>query len=191
MDIFEKALNFAVKAHEGMTRKTENIPYILHPVEVAAIAGSMTTDREVLAAAVLHDVVEDTPVTAEEIKKQFGSRVAALVASETENKRPDMPPAQSWRIRKEESLRELESCGDMAVKILWLSDKLSNIRSFYKMKLALGAVPWDNFNQSDPVQQEWYYSSVAQLTKELSDCPAWQEYDRLVKQVFERGQGDA
>lgn len=134
MDFFEKATKFTIKAHKDMTRKTESIPYIRHPMEVAAIASGMTYDREILAAAILHNVAADTPVMAEEIEERFGSRVVALVTSETEDKRHDMPPEQSWRIRKEESLRELASCGDIAVKILWLSDRLSSNHSFYVEK---------------------------------------------------------
>ena len=122
MDIFDRAVAFAVQAHSGMTRKTEPTPYILHPLEVACIAATMTDDRDVLAAAVLHDTVEDTSVTAADIEEEFGPRVAGLVASETEDKRTERPPAETWRIRKEESLRVLEESGDINVKILWLSE---------------------------------------------------------------------
>ena len=101
MTLFEEAVMFAVQAHSGMRRKKEEIPYILHPLEVATITSSMTTDERVLAAAVLHDTVEDTPVTIEEITEKFGKRVAELVSSETENKRknPLETPGKSARKR--------------------------------------------------------------------------------------------
>ena len=111
MDIFDKAVIFAVKAHSGALRKGTGTPYILHPLEVAAIAGTLTKDPEILAACVLHDTVEDTKTTMEDIVSAFGERVAKLVASETEDKRGDMPPSDSWQIRKEESLRELKESG--------------------------------------------------------------------------------
>lgn len=82
-EIFEKALRCAMEAHAGMTRKIEHKPYILHPMEVSAIAGSMTSDINVMSAALLHDVVEDTPHTIEEIRAQFGDDIAGLVLSET------------------------------------------------------------------------------------------------------------
>ncbi len=85
--IFEKAVLFALKAHEGQKRKDGGV-YILHPLETAVIVGTMTNDLEVLAAAVLHDTVEDTPVTMDDIVNNFGKRVAGLVAHETEDKRP-------------------------------------------------------------------------------------------------------
>ena len=132
MKQFDEAIKFAVDAHSGMQRRRESTPYILHPLEAATIAGTMTSDAQVLAAAVLHDTVEDTDVTIEDIEERFGPRVAMLVSSETENKRPGIPPRESWRIRKEESLRDLAEAADPGVAVLWLSDKLSNMRAFYR-----------------------------------------------------------
>ena len=88
MSLFDDAARFAVEAHADMTRKGGGLPYILHPFEVATIAASMTSDEEVLAAALLHDVVEDAGVDFNELRERFGNRVADLVASETENKYP-------------------------------------------------------------------------------------------------------
>ena len=92
MDKVTKAIEFAAMAHDGMVRKKDKTPYILHPLEAAVIVGSMTDDRDVISAAVLHDVVEDTDITIEEIEERFGSRVRALVESETEDKRAELPP---------------------------------------------------------------------------------------------------
>jgi len=185
MNIFDEAIRFAVAAHSGMTRKRESTPYILHPLEVAVIAGRMTSDEEVLAAAVLHDTVEDTETTIEDIEKRFGSRVAALVASETEDKRYGIKPAESWRIRKEESLEMLKNTKDPGVQILWLGDKLSNMRSFYRAWKISGNAIWESFNQKDPVQQAWYYRSIDALLIDLKSYEAWREFHALVELVFE------
>lgn len=184
MDKVTKAIEFAAKAHDGMERKKDKMPYILHPMEAAVIVGSMTNDKDVICAAVLHDVVEDTDIPIEEIEKNFGSRVRFLVESETEDKRADLPPEETWKIRKEESLIELASYGDRDVLMLWLGDKLSNMRSFYRLWKAEGDGMWQNFHQKDPVQQEWYYSKIAELTSSLSEFSAWQEYNELTKLVF-------
>ena len=184
-ELFEDAVCFATNAHAGMVRKGGNTPYILHPMEVAAIAATMTDDLEVLMAALLHDVVEDTDHTLYEIERLFGRTVASLVASETEDKKRDLPPSESWRVRKEESLADLER-SDRNVKILWLSDKLSNMRSFYRSYLVRGDALWEDFNQSDPSQQAWYYSSIARLCSELKEESAWQEYNQLVGVVFKK-----
>ena len=184
MTIFEEAIQFALEKHAGMTRKRTSTPYILHPMEVAVMAGSMTSDEEVLAAAVLHDTVEDAGATLEELEERFGKRVAMLVATETEDKRPHLPPSETWRIRKEESLEVLRNATDPAVKVLWLADKLSNIRAFYVAWRVSGDAIWESFNQKDPAQQAWYYRSIDALMSDLQGYEAWQEYHHLVETVF-------
>jgi len=185
MTLFEEAIVFAVQKHSGMQRKLDSSPYILHPMEAALIASTMTRDEEVLSAAVLHDVVEDTDAELCDIEARFGKRVAALVASETENKRDGIPKSATWMIRKHESLTELERTEDTAVKILWLSDKLSNMRALYRAWLAQGDEVWKSFNQKDPKSHAWYYRRSTLLLKELCAYDAWREYDRLVDTVFQ------
>ncbi len=182
--LLERASCFAINAHHGQVRKGEAVPYIVHPMEVATICATITSDPEVLAAAMLHDTVEDTDTTSEEIERLFGSRVAALVASETEDKRVDLPPDETWRIRKEESLEDLKNATDPGVKILWLGDKLANLRSFRRRWKISGQEIWEVFNQKDPKQQAWYYRSIVELLSDLSDTDAWKELDYAVKEIF-------
>ena len=184
-DVLDRAICFAVEAHAGQLRK-DGMPFILHPLEDAAIVGTMTTDREVLAAAVLHDTVEDTDVTPEQIRGHFGARVYSLVMHETENKRAALPPTSTWRIRKEESLSSLARSADPAVKMLWLGDKLSNMRALHRAFFAQGERCFSRFNNSDPKAHRWYYGTVLDLLKELEDYPSYQEFDKLVHEVFDR-----
>ena len=184
MDKLTLAIEFAAKAHDGMVRKKDKTPYILHPLEAATIVGTMTSDQDIISAAVLHDVVEDTEVTIDEIEELFGNRVRKLVESETEDKRADLPPEDTWKVRKEESLKVLKNSDDIAVKMLWMGDKLSNMRSFYRIWKNEGESMWQSFNQKDPEQQFWYYSTIAELTASLKKFSAWQEYNELVKIVF-------
>lgn len=183
-DVLERAIHFAVDAHRGAVRKLSAAPYILHPLEALTIAGKLTQDREVLAAMVLHDVVEDAGVTLDELEERFGSRVAALVAGETEDKRPGVPASETWRIRKEESLAKLRASRDPAVKVMWMGDKLSNMRSIHAAWQSEGNALWREFHQRDPAQQAWYYRSVARALSELKDTPAWREYAGMVEEVF-------
>ena len=189
MELVSEAIVFAVKAHDGMRRKSSELPYILHPCEAAVIVGSITAKQEVIAAAVLHDVVEDTPVTMDEIREKFGPRVAELVASETEDKREDRPAEETWRIRKEESIELLKKTADIDVKILYLGDKLANMRSIYRQWKEMGHAFWEGegFHQSDPKQHAWYYRSIASELRELKNTMAWREYDELIRIVFEKG----
>ena len=79
--MFQEAVEFATKAHEGQVRKGTRKPYIVHPIEVAEIVRTMTSDEEVLCAAVLHDTIEDcTGVTEDILRSRFGERVAAMIA---------------------------------------------------------------------------------------------------------------
>lgn len=182
--LLDRAIAFATKAHSGTLRKKDGIPYILHPMEVASIAGGITTDEEVLTAALLHDTVEDTDVSLDTIKSQFGDRVAALVASETEDKRRDRSPAETWMQRKMESLAALRNAVDPGVRVLWLSDKLANMRSFARQYEKEGDRMWKDYNQTDPAQQAWYYRTIEALTSDLKDTNAWKELRALNARVF-------
>lgn len=184
MTLFEKAAVFAIKAHEGMMRKGDRLPYIIHPFEVASIAATMTEDEEVLAAALLHDTIEDTGTTVEDIEQEFGAKVAYYVMMETERQFEDVPRDKSWMQRKAVSLEELGNCKDRNVKILWLSDKLSNMRSFYHEWKKGGQKIWESMNQNDPVKQAMYYRVISKLTGDLRDMEAWREFNTLVETVF-------
>ena len=188
MELVSEAIAFAVKAHDGMRRKKSESPYILHPMEAAVIVGTMTNDQNLIAAAALHDVVEDAGVTIEEVEERFGKRVRDLVGSETENKRDELPPEETWRIRKEESLAVLEKAEDIAVLIVWLGDKLANMRAIYRDWKVEGDAMWQRFNQKDVKQQAWYYFSIVKLTERLSDTSAWLEYKTLTELVFGKGE---
>ena len=184
MELVSEAIAFAVKAHDGMRRKKSESPYILHPMEAAVIVGTMSDDQNLIAAAALHDVVEDAGVSIEEIEARFGKRVRELVDSETEDKRAEIPPSDTWRIRKEESLEVLKNTDDIAVLIVWLGDKLANMRSIYRSFKEEGVGMWQSFNQKDVNQQAWYYRSIVKLTERLSDTSAWLEYKTLTELVF-------
>ena len=188
MELVGEAIAFAAKAHDGMRRKKSDVPYILHPMEAAVIVGTMTDDQNLIAAAALHDVVEDADISIHEIEARFGRRVRELVESETEDKRADLLPAATWRIRKEESLAVLEKTDDIGVLMVWIGDKLANMRAIYRDFKVEGVQMWQRFNQKDANEQAWYYRSIAKLTERLSDTSAWLEYKTLTDLVFGKGE---
>ena len=187
MELVSEAIAFAVKAHDGMRRKKSEAPYILHPMEAAVIVGTMSHDQNLIAAAALHDVVEDADITIEEVEEKFGRRVRELVESETEDKRAELPPSATWRIRKEESLAVLKNTDDIGVLMVWLGDNLANMRSIYRDWKVEGDAMWQRFNQKDIKQQAWYYGSIVTLTERLSYTSAWLEYKTLTELVFRKG----
>ncbi len=82
--LVDRAILFAVKAHSGTERRGKGFPYVIHPMEAMAIVATITPDPELLAAAALHDTVEDTDITLDVLRAEFGERVAKLVADESD-----------------------------------------------------------------------------------------------------------
>lgn len=181
--LYQKALNFAAEAHKNQFRKGTDTPYITHPVDVADIIATMTDDENMIAAGLLHDVVEDTDRTEADIRACFGDRIANLVSAETEDKMRDQKAEDTWIIRKQNTLWGLEHASKEA-KIMALADKLANLRSIDRDYQLVGDQIWNRFNQKDPDKQAWYYKTVADLTSELCDYDAWQEYKGLCDKVF-------
>ena len=103
MELVTQAMIFAAQKHDGAVRKASRIPYIVHPMEAAAIAASITDDQEILAAAVLHDVMEDCGVSYGELHARFGKRVADLVFEDSNNQ--GVYASASWNVRKREAVR--------------------------------------------------------------------------------------
>ena len=138
-----RAFLTAYHAHRGMIRKSGE-PYIVHPVEVTSILARMHLDTDTLAAGLLHDVIEDTPVTFEQIAEHYGERVARLVEGATKlGKIPWTPDTDDGRERvarekeqQAESLRKmfLAMVDDIGVVLIKLADRLHNMRT-------LGAMP--------------------------------------------------
>ena len=177
MTMLEEAIIYATVMHQGKKRKLQNRAFILHPMEVAQVLSTMTDDEEVITAGILHDIVEDTDGTLAEIESRFGKRVAFLVSSESEKEYPELDPAASWKLRKEDSLAVLKNSTDIGVKMLWLADKLTNIRSLAGEYSEKGEEIWKHLHQNDPAMQCWYYRSIAEIVElSLNKTGAFKEY---------------
>ena len=175
-----KAIAFATKAHGGQRRKGTDIPFILHPMEVGMIVSRMTDDAEVIAAAVLHDVVEDCQsVSVEQIAEEFGERVAGIVRMESEDK------SKTWKERNGATLKSLKEQTMWEAKFVALGDKLSNIRCIYGDYMRIGEKIWERFNVKDKQMQGWYYRGLCDALSDLSDLEEYQEFSRLVAAVFD------
>ena len=177
---FDKAVEFATKAHSGTERRGKAYPYIIHPMEAVSIVATITNDPEMLVAALLHDTVEDTDVTLEQIREEFGERVAVLVKNETAPLSNGVP----WHTKKEAQLAQL-SIAPYDSKVVALGDKLSNMRGLaldYRQK---GDEIWKLFHAPNGKQDvEWYYRSLAKAMSDLSATLPYQEYVRLLNETF-------
>lgn len=184
MTKIEYAIQYAVFAHAGTTRKGKKTPYILHPIEAMTIVASLTDDEDVIAAAVLHDVVEDTSIEEKDIRREFGDRVADLVKAESEDKMAHLAADASWEARKLATINHLGELEDDALRIC-LGDKLANIREMARDHAAIGDELWERFNQKDKGKHKWYYDSVCKkLAGRLGEIPPIAEYRALLKKVF-------
>ena len=185
MTKIEKAVLFATKAHAGQLRKGSEKPYILHPMEAMAIVTKYTDDEDVIAAAVLHDTVEDTTVTLERLEKEFSPRVAALVASVTEDKKKNLPAESTWLERKREAILHLETASH-ETKLLCLADKYSNLRDMYDDIEDFGSEYWQLFNQKDGRMHAWYYRENFRILKEeFADTVEILEFEGMMDFVFD------
>ena len=176
------AIRFAVDHHAGQLRKGTTHSYIIHPMEVMSILMRMDADTDLLIAGVLHDTVEDTDATINEIVALFGEDVGALVAHHSEDK------SKTWDERKRHAIEELKTA-DKRLKMLVMADKLSNLRSIAADYRKLGEQLWERFH-APAEKQSWYYSEVQDALLSLHSCPDTQdmywEMVALYKDVFVR-----
>jgi len=182
-ELLDRAIVFAVRAHAGTERRGKGFPYIVHPMEAMEIVATMTPDQELLAAAVLHDTVEDTDVTIEQIRREFGERVAALVAADTDIPVEGMKREDSWHARKQAAIDRLAHAS-LDAKMVALGDKLSNMRAIARDYAVQGDRLWQLFRTADPKEHAWHYRGLADALRELQATPPFKEFEQLIKQVF-------
>ena len=153
---FVDALTFAIRAHGDQCRKGGTVTYVAHLLGVASLVLEAGGDEELAIAALLHDTIEDTGTTAEEIAAAFGPRVAGVVEGCTDT---DVHPKPPWRARKERYIEHLRS-PDTPTDVLVVSraDKLHNARSMLQDYRKIGDELWSRFSVG-PDQQFWYYET--------------------------------
>lgn len=182
-ELLDRALVFAVRAHAGTERRGKGYPYIVHPLEAVEIVATMTADQELLAAAALHDTVEDTDVTVAQIRAEFGDRIASLVADESDEMPAGVSEEASWHSRKQAAIDRLSRAGHDA-KMVALGDKLSNMRAIARDYAVQGDALWNIFHVKDRKDHEWHYRGLAAALRELDGTFAYQEFVNLINQVF-------
>ncbi|MBO6191259.1 MAG: bifunctional (p)ppGpp synthetase/guanosine-3',5'-bis(diphosphate) 3'-pyrophosphohydrolase [Prevotella sp.] len=181
--LLDRAIVFALRAHAGTERRGKGFPYIVHPLEAVEIVATMTADQELLAAAALHDTVEDTDVTIEQIREEFGEHIASLVEAESDIKVTGVSKEESWRIRKQAAIDRL-AAAPLDAKMVALGDKLSNMRAIARDYSEQGDALWNLFRMKDRKDHEWHYRGLAASLRELQDTFAYKEFEQLINQVF-------
>jgi len=181
--LLDRAIVFALRAHAGTERRAKGFPYIVHPLEAVTIVATMTSDQELLAAAVLHDTVEDTDVTIDQIRAEFGDRIASLVAADSDMPVQNMNAEDSWYVRKQAAIDRIAASSHDA-KIVAMGDKLSNMRAIARDYVMQGDALWNLFRVNNRKDHEWHYRGLAEALRELQDTFAYKEFEQLINQVF-------
>lgn len=182
-DLLDRAIVCAVRAHHNTERRGKGFPYIVHPLEAVEIVATITTDQELLAAAALHDTIEDTDFTVEDIRREFGDRIAELVHAESDQFTEGVSEEDSWHQRKQAAIGRLAAASHDA-KIVAMGDKLSNMRAIWRDYRQKGDELWNIFHVKDKASHEWHYRGLANSLSCLSDTFAYQEFVQLIDEVF-------
>lgn len=186
MNLLEKARKFSIEAHKGQVRKNEvEKPMIIHPIDVANILEEYNFDENVIAAGYLHDVVEDTKYTINDIENEFGKDIASLVMGDTE---PDK--SLSWEERKAHTIENTKNL-DIRHKALVCADKISNLedlRCFFERN---GEYNFNAFKRGFN-EQKWYYTSIYEslILNEDKNNPMFVRLKELIDYVFNNIKND-
>ena len=183
IDLVDRATGFAARAHQGQQRKTGDVPYIAHPVAVAMILQRMGCDETIVAAGLLHDTVEDTSVTLEQIRYHFGDEVADIVAGCTE-----LPKrGNKWEKRKRHMIATLRDA-PLAVKLVSAADKYHNLSHTLYNERMYGPSVWKRFGRGKE-QQAWYYRSVLESllanTQQPGRYPIFSMLEEIIAELFD------
>ena len=178
LDLIDYAIYFATKAHTGQKRKSEKeVDMIFHPFTVGMILQRAGASTECVIAGILHDVVEDTKYTLDDIEREFGSKIALIVDEVTENK------ALPWKERKIDAINKIKTAS-LDGKLVECADKISNLETMYSLHLDEGDSIWASFNKPKD-EQKWYYTSMYQAVLEnTKDNELFNRLKNILRKVF-------
>lgn len=151
-----RSLNFAREMHATQKRKGTDAPYVTHLENVGRLLSTAGCNTDTVVAGILHDIVEDTPTTFDEVQQRFGKQVMELVAAASEQDK-----SLSWKQRKEIYLRMLENA-PVAQLFVPCADKLDNISFLLIMLRERGREYLSNFNAPE-CELAWFYLSAAEI----------------------------
>lgn len=162
LPLTRRALEFAAELHEGQRRKADDAAFILHPLEVAQLLRGRGYRDAVVAAGVLHDSLEDTDTTVEDLEQRFGPEVANLVAAVSE------PSDEGTWVERKARLRAAVALADRDALVVYAADKVAKVR---ELRLAL-ARDWSaaaRRETADKLDHSW--ASLALLERRMGDDP--------------------
>lgn len=173
--LVERAMRLAAIAHKDQVRKEGNLPYITHPVMVALLLTRHGFDDTVIAAALVHDTVEDTGVTDIDLRRELGEEVADTVAFLTHN------DALSWEGKKSKYIESIRSASEGA-KAVATADKIHNAESLLAAYAEQGPELWKLFNAGRE-KKLWFENAMLAMLQESWKHSLVDEYEVLVRKM--------
>ncbi len=171
--LFEKALRIAVVAHKDMVRKGDGLPYILHPVAVAMKLEKYGFSQYIVAAGLVHDVLEDTDFPVAKFKKELGEKVYKIVLAVTHD------DGLEWEQKKKAYIAKVEK-GPVGAKAVAIADKIHNLESLCWAYSEQGPKIWKKFNRGRE-KKLWFESEMLSMVRRVWKHPLVNEYERKLK----------
>ena len=175
MDIVQKALRIMLLAHGQQVRKTDGSPYIIHPMMVAKKLARLGFSDETIAAALVHDVLEDTDVTEQQLRQELGDKVVDIILPLSEDKKLE------WETRKKKYINDVKNAS-VETKAVSIADKIHNLESIIETHKTMGSDIWPKFNRGKE-QKMWFEREMLKAFQESWEHPMIAEYEKLIKQV--------
>lgn len=179
IDLLDYAIYFATKAHNGQKRKSEpDVDMIFHPFTVGMILQRAGADTNIVIAGILHDIVEDTKFTLEDVTKEFSKEISNMVFEVSENK--DL----SWKERKIDAINKIKTAS-LGGKLVECADKINNLETLYALYKEEGEAVWDAFNQPKE-EEKWYYTNMykAVIENTQGENLLFNRYKEILNKIF-------
>ena len=179
--LFCQATRLAAQAHDGAFCMGTHLPYLFHAMETAQIVATMTEDEDILAAAVLHDVLSCAGVSEEEMRETVGGHVTSLVLTVGQMHKAE--PGDMDHIQRQKQVDALLSERRVEVRKIVLGDTLSEVRLLQRRYQCLGEQVWEQYH-CEREALGWYYQAVTDALQDLNTYPVWHELANTVWEVF-------
>jgi (p)ppGpp synthase/HD superfamily hydrolase len=171
----EQAVQIALQAHATQVRKSDNSPYVVHPIMVAHILAQHGFSDTVCAAALVHDVLEDTEMTRDELVRALGEEVVQVVDAVSED------ASLQWEERKAAYAKKVGESSEGA-KAVSIGDKIHNLQSLLDTHKEQGPSLWSKFNRGKD-QKLWFEELMLQTFRDTWQHPLVDEYAELVEKM--------
>ena len=173
-NIIEKVTRIAVEAHKNQVRKADNSPYIIHPFMVALKLQKYNFEDEVIAAALTHDVLEDTDYPEEKFREELGDEVYKIVKAVTND------DSLVWEEKKKQYIETVRN-GPEGAKAVCIADKIHNLECLLIAYNEQGKEVWKKFNRGKD-KKVWFETEVLKMLKDTWQHPMIDEYETLVEE---------